>query len=89
MLIDNLYKGILLEPIKKGANILYIVSGYATATFARRHLIDSLALYNNIKIKLIIGMKNIKLDHDAFLKLRKMFPEKFECFYYNLVPHLS
>lgn len=86
MLIDNLYKGILLEPIKKGANILYIVSGYATATFARRHLIDSLALYNNIKIKLIIGMKNIKLDHDAFLKLRKMFPEKFECFYYNGTP---
>ena len=39
---ENLYNKVLLDPLKNfRVNELYIVSGYASATFAKRHLIDT------------------------------------------------
>ena len=34
MLTDDLYQTVLLKPVKELANKLFIVSGYASATFS-------------------------------------------------------
>lgn len=83
MIIKNLYSTALLDPNSNGANKLYIVSGYASATFARRHLVELLTINNNIEINLIIGMPNSKNDHFAFLALHNEFGSKFKGYYYR------
>ncbi len=41
MFVEDLYKTVLVDPnIIYEANELFIVSGYASATFTRRHLIE-------------------------------------------------
>ena len=69
MLTDDLYQTVLLKPVKELANKLFIVSGYASATFSRRHLLEVLKINKDIKISLIIGMSSNKKDHSAFLDL--------------------
>jgi hypothetical protein len=78
----DLYNKVLIEPTITGANILYIVSGYATPAIAFRHLSD----ISNSTIKLIVGMtakEGIgKNAHNEFIKLMtSIFPGRFECYY--------
>lgn len=87
MILDNLYNPTLLEPVITGtANKLYIVSGYASATFARRHIIDLKQASDNFEINLIIGMPSAKSDHVAFLMLHNEFKGKFKGYYLQSQP---
>lgn len=82
MIIHNLYDIALLEP-KRNANKLYVVSGYASATFTRRHILDLIGINSNFEINLIIGMPNNKSDHLAFLALHDEFGRNFNGYYYR------
>lgn len=85
MKIDNLYSSALIKPTSK-ANRLYIVSGYASATFARRHIVELLRVKKNFEINLIIGMPSAKSDHMAFLLLHKEFKGMFNGYYLQSQP---
>ncbi len=85
MIIDNLYNDILVEPIlTNDVNELYIVSGYASATFLRRHIreIESFGV-ENYKINLIVGMPSKRSDHNAFLQIHEEFGDNISGYYYN------
>jgi hypothetical protein len=87
MIVDNLYSSALVKPNLDGnANRLYIVSGYASATFARRHIVELLATNENFEINLIIGMPKAKSDHMAFLLLHKEFKGRFNGYYFQSQP---
>jgi hypothetical protein len=86
MLTTNLYKSVLINPLEEGVNKLFIVSGYASATFARRHLLECLKLNPNLEINLIIGMSGAKNDHLAFLNLHEEFSGNFQGYYVNTTP---
>lgn len=77
MIIEDLYSRVLIDPIKDGANELFAISGYASATFANRHL----ASENNFKLNLIIGMPSKRIDHSGYLNLYEEFGERFNGFY--------
>ena len=82
MLSENLYSQILLDPVQNGADGLCIVSGYATAAMADRHIKSIEEIEIDIKIKLIVGMcpvDGISLtNHEGFKHLEN---SKFECSY--------
>jgi len=86
MIKKNLYNEVLIAPTKQGANELFIVSGYASATFAQRHVRDILAHDQPKKINLIIGMPSHKSDHSAFLSLLKKPPNNFSGHYFDGKP---
>lgn len=89
MLLKNLYEKILISPVKNGANQLFILSGYASATFAKKHLEDCLQINPKLKINLIIGMKRKgAADHDAFVDLKTKYPENFFGFYFQGKPEI-
>jgi len=89
MLIENLYEKILSSPLKDGANQLYILSGYASATFTKKHLEDCLRINSSLKINLIIGMKRKSTaDHDAFVDLIKKYPKNFSGYYFQGKPEI-
>lgn len=50
---ENIFNKVLIEPIENGADHLFVVAGYATATMAYHHLSR---LPAGIKVNLIIGM---------------------------------
>jgi hypothetical protein len=78
MLIDSLYKHSLIDPCRElFSNELFIVSGYASATFGRRHLGDLIKHNPKIRVNLIIGMPTAINDHMAFLLLHKEFANNF------------
>ncbi|WP_298151460.1 restriction endonuclease PLD domain-containing protein [Flavobacterium sp.] len=81
MIINDLYPLALVEPTKF-ANKLFIVSGYASATFARRHIVSLLERTADFEINLIIGMPNAKSDHMAFVALHNDF-KNFKGYYYK------
>lgn len=83
MIINNLYNNILIEPVTDGFDTLFAISGYASATFARRHVTDLLTINKEISINLIIGMPRSLSDHAAFLKLHEEFKGKFSAYYYK------
>jgi len=82
MLIQNLYDEVLIKPIDQGSNELFAVSGYASATFANRHLSDK----SNFKLNLIIGMPGKRTDHLGYLNLYSKFSNRFRGFYLNGSP---
>jgi hypothetical protein len=82
MIVNNLYPTALINP-KKNANKLYIVSGYASATFARRHIVELLTINKDFEINLIIGMPSAKNDHIAFVALHNEFGNNFKGYYYK------
>ena len=87
MLVDNIYGPTLIDPyLEKKSNKLYIVSGYASATFARRHIIDLKRSGADFEINLIIGMPSAKNDHMAFLMLHKEFAGQFNGYYLQNAP---
>lgn len=87
MIIDNLYDHTLIKPHISGeCNKLYIVSGYASATFARRHITDLQKRSRNFEVNLIIGMPNGKNDHMAFLMLHQEFQGQFNGYYLQNSP---
>jgi hypothetical protein len=85
MITKDLYKEALVSPAQGGSNELYIVSGYASATFARRHIKDLLEHINveNLSLNLIIGMPSKRVDHVAYLQLHEEFGPSFKGYYLN------
>ena len=83
MITEDLYTEVLVKPVIEGNNELHIVSGYSSATFLRRHLKDVLIINPGLKINLIIGMKNNKNDHSAYLNLINTNPRSFEGHYFS------
>ena len=85
MIIGNLYNKILVKPfIENDVNQLYIVSGYASATFLRRHLLEIGSLgIEDFRINLIVGMPSKKSDHNAFLQIHKEYSDNVRAYYYN------
>jgi hypothetical protein len=82
----ELFENALIEPLIKGANTLYIVSGYATAMMAMRHLDFAKRINKNFAIRLIVGMCPIdgieRKNHNAFIDLQsKKFELDFQCRY--------
>jgi len=83
MQIENLYHSVLINPIgETDANKLYIVSGYASATFARHHILDLLKFKSEIEINLIIGMPGKRSDDMAFKGIHEEFKDKFKAYYF-------
>ena len=86
MFLEELYDNALVKPVKgQVANELFAVSGYASATFANRHLKD-LQSYKKTRVNLIIGMPGKRTDHLAFLALYKRFPDRFNGYYLTSSP---
>jgi hypothetical protein len=90
MILHNMYNEVLIEPVRLyKANKLYIVSGYASATFANQHLkaINEIIKENNdFQLNLIIGMAVKRTDHPGFLRLKRMYANNFNCYYIENSP---
>ena len=91
MIIDDLFRKVLIEPAEAGADTLYVVSGYATAPMVDRHLRELLDADKSISLKLIIGMTPAsgisESNHDSFVHLMgEVYPEQFECSYLQNAP---
>ncbi len=72
MIIDDLYENALINPAHNNQS-LYIVSGYSSATFTKRHLNDLDAIRKGIDVNLIIGMPSKRSDHQAYLALKHQY----------------
>lgn len=88
MITKDLYHKTLISPAESGNNELYIVSGYASATFARRHIKDLLThvTAEDLRLNLIIGMPSKRVDHLAYLQLHEEFGSLFKGYYLNGAP---
>lgn len=91
MLSKNLFDEVLIHPAKNGANKLYVVSGYATAAMAFRHL-EALKEKNyHVEIELIVGMSPIdglsQTNHKGFQELTQTsHTGSFSCSYLTETP---
>tara|TARA_B100001175_G_C19490330_1_gene632233 strand:+ start:1173 stop:2087 length:915 start_codon:yes stop_codon:yes gene_type:complete len=83
LILKGLYENALISPEKLGADELFIVSGYASATFAYRHL----RALSNAKINLIIGMPGTR-DHLSFQDLIRRYPHRFMAYYIDDSPFI-
>lgn len=83
MLTENLFDEILVQPVRDGANKLLVVSGYASANMAYRHLDESLVKERKVRVALIYGMAPrdgvLLTDHEGFMRLEGT--GLFECHY--------
>lgn len=87
MIINNLFESILIAPhVNLNANILFVVSGYASATFTRMHILALKERRRKFLLKLIIGMPGNKSDHLAFLNLHSEFEDCFRGYYLQNSP---
>jgi hypothetical protein len=86
MLVKDLYENALINPSNSNCDKLFIVSGYASATFARRHIIELERSNKRVEINLIIGMPDKKSDHLAFVSLHKEFNGLFKGYYLQKSP---
>lgn len=84
MIITDLYNHALIDPCNRGSHELYIISGYASATFAYRHLEDT-SQYNT-KINLIIGMPGKRADYNAYMDLCRKYDNRFFPHYFEGKP---
>ena len=73
MYSQNLFDEILIQPAKRGANKLFVVSGYATAAMAFGHMQAINESNHQIEIELIVGMSPVdglsKTNHKGFQEL--------------------
>ena len=83
---ENIFEEVLIKP-GKDFQELFIVVGYATPTFLRKHLTDLKKAYktNKHKINLIIGMDK-KSAHLEFINVENDFPGQFSGFYLDSPP---
>ncbi len=87
MITENLFEEVLIEPVKTGADRLYIVSGYASAAMTFHHLEAVKQKFRKqIYIDLIVGMcpyDGLSLsNHKAFQQLASVdFPDFLKCSY--------
>ena len=88
MITENLYKKVLIEPASNGCRELYIISGYSSATFLRRHIEDLNKIDSCIKINLLIGMNQNRNDHSAYLNIKNLQNDRFRGFYYSGTPQV-
>jgi len=91
MLSKNLFEEVLVQPVESGANKLYVVSGYATAAMAFRHLEALKAKNYQVEIELIVGMSPIdglsQANHKGFQELTQSSPAGlFSCSYLTEMP---
>ena len=91
MIIDDLFRKVLIKPAETGADTLYVVSGYATAPMVDRHLQELLDVGKSISLKLIIGMTPtsgiLQSNHDGFVHLMgEVYHERFQCSYLQSAP---
>ena len=77
MILSNLYEEVLINPTRRGANELFIVSGYSSATFANRHLKEA----SDSRVNLIIGMPGKRSDHLGFVRLYDEYKDRFQGYY--------
>ena len=56
MILKSLYQRVLIDPVKKGADELFIVSGYATSAMAFHHMEEIQKSECKIRIHLLVGM---------------------------------
>lgn len=88
MIISNLYEKILINPLRQGHKELFIVSGYASATFLRKHLLDMESWSPHSRVNLIVGMNQKRRDHSAYLNLLKSYPNRFSGYYFAGKPEV-
>ncbi|WP_432412142.1 restriction endonuclease PLD domain-containing protein [Rasiella sp. SM2506] len=87
MLYKNLFQEILINPITQGADTLKIISGYATASMASRHLEDLVNKNKDVQVKLLVGMTpkdGIAIsNHEGFKSIleSEKFGRNFSCQY--------
>ncbi|MBV6479923.1 MAG: hypothetical protein HGGPFJEG_02729 [Ignavibacteria bacterium] len=86
LITSKLFEKALVEPLKNGANTLYVVSGYATAMMVMRHAHFARTLKKGFSIRLIVGMCPLdgidKKNHLAFKDLQtNKFEIDFKCNY--------
>lgn len=91
MLSKNLFDEVLIRPAQNGANKLYVVSGYATAAMAFRHLEALKENNHQVEIELIIGMSPIdglsQTNHKGFQELTQIsHTGLFSCSYLIEMP---
>lgn len=91
MLSKNLFEEVLVQPVESGANKLYVVSGYATAAMAFRHLEALKAKNYRVEIELIVGMSPIdglsQTNHKGFQELtQSSYTGSFSCSYLTEMP---
>ncbi|NLK00344.1 MAG: NgoFVII family restriction endonuclease [Clostridia bacterium] len=86
MISCNIFDPVLLDPVRDGADELYIVSGYATSAMAFHHLkkIEECGLAEG-SVNLIVGMTSldgISIDnHKGFQSLMGLYKDRFVCSY--------
>ncbi len=86
MIVTDLYERVLIDPLRQGADELLVVSGYATAAMAFRHISEAKTIRDNIRVGLIVGMCPVDGltvgNHRGLCKLVEQdFPGIFECSY--------
>lgn len=91
MLSQDLFDEVLIQPAQNGANKLYVVSGYATAAMASRHLEILKDNNHQVEIQLIIGMSPIdglsQTNHRGFQELvQTSYRGVFSCSYLTEMP---
>lgn len=90
MLSKNLFDEVLVQPAQNGANKLYVVSGYATAAMAFRHLEALKESNRQVEIELIVGMSPIdglsQTNHKGFQELQTSNAGIFSCSYLTEMP---
>ena len=82
MFLDSLYDQILLSPQRNGADELFAVSGYASATFANRHISEA----GDFSLNLLVGMPGSRADHAGWLGLSKRYGERLTVHYLESAP---
>ena len=87
MFDKELFKRVLIKPAEQGADELEIISGYAAASMAKRHLQELQSKELNPHIRLTVGMagQGINLpQHKGFKLIHK--PPSFSCNYWGKSP---
>jgi len=92
MIYQNLYYETLIRPCEEGADLLRIISGYATSTMALQHLEDLRKRNFNITLSLLVGMCPTDglavSNHKGFqdITVSENYKEKFTCSYIYKAP---
>lgn len=85
MLLNNLFERVLINPASKGAEELWVITGYSSPAIVHKQLDRLEQLGLEVKIHVLVGMIGLDgLDlasHEGFKKLTKIYNGKFSCRY--------